>query len=445
MSKFNVVLRDGLAENNDDIYAASTKISPSNKEIFPDPGTRCYKGWLGIKDMLLNRPYWRRTWIYQEATVSPASTRFYCGNSYFNMILVSASVFMANHFTEFAHVDFHFQDIARCPAFAISSFRTDGKIRYGDSLLDLIDFLRSTETSEPRDKVYALLGTASDLRPSSIEPEYLKSLEDVYTDVARFSLSQPNHGLQVLGHVMHFPFGSGRKRCSTYVGTGFPTWVPDFRLDFGVAFFCTNLANFEWPYSACGPNKTHNARIEGRRLILEGIGIDQISSLSETWEDNRFSTAEVRAWAPKDPGAFYFHTGQTLDEAFRATVLADMNVLTKARGLIADWDLIDARNDTLTADQHRHKNMMNVALGCASGVRRLCWTKAGRMGLAPDAARVDDLLYVLCGGQTIYVLRPTCEGVFEFVGASYIHGIMDGELFESNQCDTVHKETVVLE
>lgn len=122
-----------------------------------------------------------------------------------------------------------------------------------------------------------------------------------------------------------------------------------------------------------------------------------------------------------------------------------MNVLKKSRGHAADWHLLDARNDTINADQSSRKTRMNVALKSASGVRRLCWTKAGRMGLVPAAARVDDLLYVLFGCQMLYVLRPCGADAFEFVGGSYIHGVVDGELLESKQCDIVDKGSVILE
>ena len=78
MCKFNILLRDGLAAYNDDIHAVAASISDENQQIFPKPGTDCFKGWLGINEML-NLLYWRRVWIYQEAT-GPAPTKYYCGN-----------------------------------------------------------------------------------------------------------------------------------------------------------------------------------------------------------------------------------------------------------------------------------------------------------------------------------------------------------------------------
>ncbi|KAI4253558.1 MAG: hypothetical protein LQ352_003619 [Teloschistes flavicans] len=442
MRKFNQVLHEGLKANNDDMNAVASQISPDNKEIFPDEGTDCYRGWLGISD-IFKRSYWRRTWIYQEATGPPASTRFYCGSSYFNMTLISASVFMAHHFSELNGLDFAFRDLARGPVFAISAFRTEGVIAYGDSLLELIDSLRGTEASEPRDKVYALLGLTADSEAASIKPDYATSLCEVYTDVVRFSLSQPKHGLQILGHVMRLRVNFKDEE-NTYIRNGFPSWVPDYR-EYGVNLFPTVLEDLSGAYNACGPHRIHNAQIDGRRLTLQGFVIDRISSLSAPWEHNVFSTEEVEAWAPKDPTAAYNSTGQTFDEAFRTTILADMNIVNKSRGHMADLHLMNARNDRLTPDQHKRKNWMKVALKCASGVRRLCWTEAGRMGLVAFPARVGDLLYILCGGQMVYTLRPNGEGIFEFIGDAYIHGVMDGQSFEDGSFNDKDQETVILE
>ena len=61
--------------------------------------------------------------------------------------------------------------------------------------------------------------------------------------------------------------------------------------------------------------------------------------------------------------------------------------------------------------------------------RSLCVTTSGRLCLAPFNARVDDKVAILYGGKTPYVLRPVGDD-FEFVGESYVHGLMKGEALE---------------
>ena len=61
MRRFHVVIRDGLPKHNGDMNKVCTTISPDMKDIFPVAvESECYRGWLGIKEML-QRSYWRRT------------------------------------------------------------------------------------------------------------------------------------------------------------------------------------------------------------------------------------------------------------------------------------------------------------------------------------------------------------------------------------------------
>lgn len=97
---------------------------------------------------------------------------------------------MAHHCSVYLRFPESFRRIARGAPFSMAMFRRDGVIQHGDSLLALLEYFRSTECSEPRDKVYAVLGMAVDLSsPEDIIPDYSRSLSDVYTDVVRFSLS----------------------------------------------------------------------------------------------------------------------------------------------------------------------------------------------------------------------------------------------------------------
>jgi hypothetical protein len=61
--------------------------------------------------------------------------------------------------------------------------------------------------------------------------------------------------------------------------------------------------------------------------------------------------------------------------------------------------------------------------------RSLCITASGRLCLAPFETRVGDRVVILYGGKTPYVLRPAGDD-FEFVGESYVHGLMKGEALE---------------
>jgi hypothetical protein len=52
------------------------------------------------------------------------------------------------------------------------------------------------------------------------------------------------------------------------------------------------------------------------------------------------------------------------------------------------------------------------------------------MGLGPWNAEPNDLIFILKGGKTPFLLRPTPEAdKYALVGEAYVYGIMGGELF----------------
>ena len=63
--------------------------------------------------------------------------------------------------------------------------------------------------------------------------------------------------------------------------------------------------------------------------------------------------------------------------------------------------------------------------------RKFFITKAGRMGLGPAEMRPGDVVCVLFGSPTPFLLRrTTVVEEFKFVGECYVNGLMNGEAFE---------------
>ncbi|KAL8695328.1 MAG: hypothetical protein Q9218_000227 [Villophora microphyllina] len=446
MGRLRIALQDALKAHDGDPYEALKQMASNNEDVFSEIESNGHKGWIGIA-RLFNEPYWKRTRIYQEAT-GPAPTNFFCGNHSFDLASMSEIIYMAGHFADIKPQDLRFKPVRHSPVAGIAMFRDDGVFfQYGDSLLELLDYMRPTESSEPRDKVYAILGMASDLDPFSIIPDYSKSLAEVYTDVVRFSFSQPRNGLQVLSQVAHLAADT-RKQLGCDHDDDLPSWVPDYRDDLGPSPLSQLWGASKWAYNACGAHKSHNARIECSQLILQGSKIDQIAKISkmgQLWDENFPNLTEIQSWAAEAPSATCLPPGEIVDKALRTTILADIDPFRKSRGNVADWDLLKMETASLATRQMQRKDEMSYALQLACSMKRLCWTAAGRVGLVPIEAKVRDELYVMAGGQVPYVLRPRSENVFMFLGEAYIYGIMDGELFTGVENTIEEMETVSLE
>ena len=82
-------------------------------------------------------------------------------------------------------------------------------------------------------------------------------------------------------------------------------------------------------------------------------------------------------------------------------------------------------------------------LGSCHGVcvrRKFFRTAKGYYGLGPSITREGDLLCVLLGGATPFILRPSGDH-YNLVGESYVHGLMDGEVIEAMERGELKRET----
>ena len=75
--------------------------------------------------------------------------------------------------------------------------------------------------------------------------------------------------------------------------------------------------------------------------------------------------------------------------------------------------------------------------------RSLFISEEGYVGLAPTSARKGDEVWIVRGSKIPLLLRKQSERTYRFVGEIYIHGLMNGELFEQEHGLTIQQ--VVLE
>jgi hypothetical protein len=67
--------------------------------------------------------------------------------------------------------------------------------------------------------------------------------------------------------------------------------------------------------------------------------------------------------------------------------------------------------------------------------RRMIRTKNGYIGMATGEVKPGDALVLLMGGKAAYVLRMgRHRNEYNFVGDCYLHGAMQGELWDPEQC-----------
>jgi hypothetical protein len=67
--------------------------------------------------------------------------------------------------------------------------------------------------------------------------------------------------------------------------------------------------------------------------------------------------------------------------------------------------------------------------------RRMCFTDDGFIGWVPQRTEVSDMICVIPGARTPYVIREVADG-WEMIGAAYVHGLMDQLVDDSELCLT---------
>jgi hypothetical protein len=177
---------------------------------FYDPSWRPYEPneapddgpWIAIR-MLLERAWWTRAWVIQETTVPEQLTWVMCGDygiSWTNLH-VAMTVIMSMGLKP------EFEILSSIPVVKASRFLGFQLKRHigGEQLqlLSLLHDFRDFEATDNRDKVYALLGMSNEVGDAKFpQPNYEKSIKEVYRDVAQYYIitSTYGHMLDILGY-----------------------------------------------------------------------------------------------------------------------------------------------------------------------------------------------------------------------------------------------------
>ena len=107
----------------------------------------------------------------------------------------------------------------------LHSFRVDRESGYYLRLLKVLEEMRPYDCGDDRDKVFAALGMAADVILEDFAPDYKKSVEEVYTDVVRFTLGASEfHSFDFLGYIVR-PEGLDPDSKMWIRYSDLPTWV----------------------------------------------------------------------------------------------------------------------------------------------------------------------------------------------------------------------------
>ncbi|KAL8787762.1 MAG: hypothetical protein Q9195_007631 [Heterodermia aff. obscurata] len=251
----------------------------------------------------LNRPWFWRVWTIQEARVAKEAFVHFGPHS---ISLRIADSVLSLHLSRDINHDLagHLEEAFRLPGLSVRLNESNTWNWDSDkSLLDILLSARRHQATDPRDKVYAILGLVPDLSDQDlqnplIKPDYTKSKARVYKDAAIFSILHEN-SLRTIQAVYHGEKFSWNK----YVFS----WVPQWDQQDGPILLgerCGPPRRFRQYAKTSGP-KFNLAKLSQGLLSINGsleatVGV-VLSNISQEElgrrEDRGQSTVFDRLWA----------------------------------------------------------------------------------------------------------------------------------------------------
>ena len=413
--------------------------------------------WLELKK-LMSRPWFYRVWIIQEVVLSHRII-IMCGAkcipwadlSMFSYCMIDND--LDQHLSRSGALHGESLESGCIRVNTIDSIRefnnaTPSKTPFINALVEG----RSAQATNPRDKVYAIIGMTRDV----MYPKYSDPVIDIYIETA-LKIATTSFGIDLLCCVDHL-----------HPTPNQPSWVPDWatpRQTTSLGFY----AKYHDVYRAIKkPYWEMQSRTEitenGAGLVITGFIVDSITKVGMISEEPELKDLLIS----ETPTSRFVLEGMnlaveacqpcssykmTLFETFWQTLVAGKDPSSHLRAPDEYSPIFALLFDTATGhspsfpDQPpssskrglslenlqvrrpaRTYHDMQTAMKSATKNRRLGVTAKRYLGLYPRGTQIGDQICVLVGACVPFVIRKL-EGRNEhqLVGECYVHCIMDGE------------------
>ena len=325
-----------------------------------------------------------------------------------------------------------------------------------NGLLDVLARFKRARASDPRDKIYGLLGLVA--APHGVVVDYARSPAAVFTDTAAEIINL--HGN--LDIICQNPFPGWqdnaqglRKGETTPAISRLPTWVPNFAHEPSMyeSDADPEFANLLFAQRNIYAAGTAECRVPcevvgGRLLRARGVVLGTMRHRSPEQQqinshDKSLATQarQYREWADEfigptagennednDETSVLYRTREPVWQAFWRSLVVDCAAYPMER-------LPPSKIESVSMKRSEGKDAVDMAFAASSTVLRRLWgrwnfgmTENGLFVRHRQAIRQGDLVVVLDGGKVPLVLRwAATSECFVVVSTAYVHGFMDGE------------------
>jgi hypothetical protein len=445
---------------------------------------------------LFKRPWWTRMWIVQELSLAEQGKAIVrCGkqestwwnflvaayaiNEFWNMV---SGIIWLKYPDETVEGHQHGIRLAQCR-------KIDANLP-GFTLLELLNQHRDCAATDPRDKVYGLLGLAGDVATIGLRPSYTSSPDEIFVDLLQKHVAA-TETLDMLCEV-RFPKNL----------VDLPSWVPDWSTDQIISGICIHnryVGGNNFPgspiqqyerYRASGDVradiqfKNNTIAIKAFHVgviaylgqvdpgmtvqdleVIETLGMTDAAGYSGSTSDTFNEWCNMMLKCPEWDKTEAIYGAENALEVFCRTLIGDRNARMTTPRVSNDSEedhgddeeMTDIKRfsdeeqgeqestsscdgedrDSLPLDVEDNRlfspmKMLNMTTEDYQSCLQISYGKrfaildSGHMGIVPGYSEVSDAIFVGLGCSVPLVVRKDSIRT-TLVGESYIHGAMDGE------------------
>lgn len=408
-------------------------------------GPKNYKASLGSSKswdalgQVYYRPWFSRVWVLQETAVSHVDPVVVLGRKSLSWGAVgTAGAFVVDQIQHNDEVSRMVTRVVKTTVVALHNVRQD--LSPTTPMSNLETLLKRTMTflaTDPRDKVFALLGLAHEDDRLAIVPDYSKSIKEVFAELAVYLISRNIN-------MIYFNTDSPDH--------DLPSWVPDW-----------SWWTRRWPLWTPGFYKAAGKTVQAGRfsddlactlpaLLIDRIGvtdefvprgpdvifynashlpmvIKKIESLIQKAIEEQPSDSSIAALDP-DKSDTLWRT-LVIDKTLGSrTVPAPESYGEMFQVLRGRSEVPETFRPDLPPDQRKKEFVQPFEIDMQSTMsdQRFFITRGGRIGIGPRHLMENDPVVVFWGADMPCILREM-GGHSRLLGAAFVHGLMQGEAF----------------
>ncbi|KAH7303242.1 heterokaryon incompatibility protein-domain-containing protein [Stachybotrys elegans] len=402
----------------------------------------------GLLDVfrVLRRPWFKRVWVIQEATLN-SNVTISCGEDRVDLQIFEDCIdriWNSLDYPDWTDAAAGLLSVTRLLALR-DIYQRQGKVSY-EILLEASFHCQATDF---RDKVYAFRGIADNTRPVPC-PDYLISETDLFVKTALALLC---HGtcldLLALCGLGSNEIGNGKdsfdEEQRTTEGRKIPTWAPDLRLlSWDEPFVVADAGGWDAGGEMQASPVAHSDGDERKYLRLTARPISIVTQACPPFQCNSVTGQQevLAAFLSFKPAQIDMETWK---DGLASTLIWGLNIDDKPdlegyRESFDEW-LEWLQNSTTDDDlANMTHNKFHLTLKTRVNTWRAFMTADGFLGIGPPVVEEGDIVCVVPGCRLPLLLRPEesvgygqtdlstlLMGKLSLVGWSFVEGLMFGE------------------